>query len=542
MTTRLRSDIRLSEARTTNNYGGRKENVALGCEPQKPALTLSDRSHVLCRTGAITLTMRRLAVVLVVAVVSLAVFVPAVSATDEFVVRLPDAEDPDGVEDLVDHANETQTTVVADVEAEGGEVVRRFWLTNALLVRGDDELRDSLEKRDGVRTHDNHAFAAPAQADTEDTSSFDVKPGVEQVNATGVWEEFGVRGDDVSVAVLDTGVNVTHPDIELRTTDPEDPHYPGGWAEFGATGERIDSTPYDAGKHGTHVSGTVAGGNASGTWIGVAPEAELMHAKVFDSDTGSFARILAGIEWSVSQDAEVISLSFGMRCEGSPTYIDDMVEPIRNAHASGSLVVAATGNEGEGCSSSPGNVYDTLSVGAVNPDGDVPSFSGGAEVETEDAWGENAPSDWPMSYTVPDVTAPGVGVLSAVPGGGYERMDGTSMATPHVAGVAALVESATEDDLTPAEQRAVLTQTATKPGGGDPDTRHGVGVIDSYAAVVAAQDGVDVPDALPTNTTETGDEESEEEASPLSGFGVFVALAAILILSVGARDLWIDAH
>jgi hypothetical protein len=85
-------------------------------------------------------------------------------------------------------------------------------------------------------------------------------------------------------------------------------------------------------------------------------------------------------------------------------------------------------------------------------------------------------------------------------------------------------------------------QTATKPGGGDPDIRHGVGVVDAYAAVVSAQDGVEVPDALPTNTTETSNEEPEEESSPLPGFGVFVALAAILILAVGARDLWIDAH
>ncbi|MDZ7687989.1 MAG: S8 family serine peptidase [Halobacteriales archaeon] len=482
----------------------------------------------------------------VVAAVFALVLVPAVSAADDFVVRLPDAESPDGAEELVAHAEETQASVVEDVRAEGGEVLRRFWLTNALLVRGDEDLRASLEERDGVRVHENHRFAAPAQTDAEATpTALDVKPGVEQVNATGVWEEFGVRGDGVRVAVLDTGVNVSHPDIDLRTTDADDRRYPGGWAEFDATGERLDTTPRDAAKHGTHVSGTVAGGNASGMWIGVAPEAELMHAKVFDSEGGTFARILAGMEWAVSEEADVLSLSFGVQCAETPVYVSDFVAPVRNAHEAGSLVVSATGNDGEGCSSSPGNVYDSLAVGAVNSDGDVPEFSSGAEVETTEAWGETAPSDWPSSYVVPDVTAPGVGVLSAVPDGGYERMDGTSMAVPHVVGVAVLVESSTEPDLTPAEHRAVLLETAIKPGDSEPDTRHGVGIVDAYDAVVSAQDGVEVPDVLPTNTTETGDEETDETetpSSPLPGFGVAAVLVAVLFAvalrktTYGSRD------
>jgi subtilisin family serine protease len=475
--------------------------------------------------------MRRLAVVVsAVVLVSVVVLAPTVSATDEFVVRLPDAEDPEGVDDLIEHSEETQEPVVADIEAGGGEVLRRFWLTNAVLVRGDEGLRDSLGERDGVRVHDNHEVVAPAQnATATEWADADVKPGVEQVNATGVWEDFGARGDGVRVAVLDTGVNVSHPDVGLRTTDPEDPRYPGGWAEFDATGERVDSTPYDAAKHGTHVSGTVAGGNESGTWIGVAPEAELAHAKVFDSDGGSFARVLAGMEWSVSQEVDVLSLSFGVQCGDGPVYIGDFVAPVRNAQEAGTLVVSATGNDGEGCSSSPGNVYDSLSVGAVDPEGNVPSFSSGAEVSTSEAW-EDSPSDWPSEYVVPDVTAPGVGVLSAVPEGGYERMDGTSMATPHVAGVAALIESSTERDMTPAEHRTVLLETATKPDGGEPDTRYGAGVVDAYEAVVAAQNGTEVPDSLPTNVTETDKATDEEPSSPLPGFGFLTAVAAVLFV------------
>ena len=361
------------------------------------------------------------------------------------------------------------------------------------------------------------------------------------MNATGVWERFGARGEGVKIAVLDTGVGVSHPDVALTTDDPEDPRHPGGWAEFDVNGERLNSTPYDAAKHGTHVSGTVAGGNESGTWIGVAPESDLMHAKVFDSDGGSFARILAGIEWSVAQEADVLSLSFGAQCTDGPVYLGDFVAPVRNAQGAGTFVVAATGNGGEGCSSSPGNVYDSLSVGAVGPDGNVPSFSSGAEIEKTEAWGETAPSDWPSSYTVPDVTAPGVGVFSSVPDGGYERMDGTSMAVPHAAGVAALTESSTERDMTPEEHRAVLLQTANKPGGGGPDTRNGAGVVDAYDAAVAAQDGVDVPDALPTNTTEKETESGgaeETPSSPLPGFGVSSVVVAILLLIIVRKGIF----
>jgi len=461
-------------------------------------------------------------------------------------VRLPDAEDADEVDALVEHADETQDPVVADIEAEGGEIVRRFWITNALIVRGDEDLRATLEEREAIRVHENYEIAAPTQEDTEaPTTAFDAKPGVEQVNATGVWEAFGARGDDVKVAVLDTGVNVSHPDVELRKTETDDTRYTGGWAEFGSTGERLDSTPYDGARHGTHVSGTVAGGNASGTWIGVAPEADLMHAKVFDTDGGSFARMLAGVEWAVSQEADVLSLSFGAQCGEGTLYVRDMVEPVRNAQDAGTFVVAAAGNDGEGCSSSPGNVYDSLSVGAVGPDGSVPKFSSGEEVNTSEAWGEDTPSDWSSSYLVPDVTAPGVGVLSAVPEGGYERMDGTSMAAPHVAGVATLVESATETDLTPAEHRAVLLETATKPGG-EPDTRYGAGVVDAYAAAAAAQDGVGVPDSLPTDTdtnTSTGGEGTDETpSSPLPGFGVLAGAAAILTLIIARKGTFIRSR
>jgi subtilisin family serine protease len=221
-----------------------------------------------------------------------------------------------------------------------------------------------------------------------------------------------------------------------------------------------------------------------------------------------------------------------------------MLAPVRNAAKAGSFVVSAAGNGGDGCSSSPGNIHDVLSVGAVDGDGDVPSFSGGERINVSKAWGEDAPSDWPTEYVVPNVTALGVGVYSTVPGGGYGRMDGTSTAVPHVAGVAALVESATRRDMTPGELRDVIASGARKSDDGL-DTRHGVGTVDAYAAVAEAREevdiqeslseGVSVPDTTDGNGTEGGDsgEEPEEDGvPPTPGFGVVAFLAAVLLRKV----------
>ena len=110
----------------------------------------------------------------------------------------------------------------------------------------------------------------------------------------------------MKVAVLDTGVDADHQDIDLYTEDENDKTYPGGWAEFDSYGNQVeDSKPHDTGTHGTQVSGTVAGGNADGAYIGVAPETNLMHGLVLSgSDGGTFSQIVGGMEWAIENDAD----------------------------------------------------------------------------------------------------------------------------------------------------------------------------------------------------------------------------------------------
>ena len=378
------------------------------------------------------------------------------------------------------HAERSQRSVLsyAKKHTKSVTVLNRLWITNAVVLRVDKGHVDLKEiaKIDGVkRLHENFELSLPkpvassgndtpvgmygGKTDSVGTTDYNTTYGLDQINATDVWDAYDTKGSGVKVAVLDTGVDVDHPDIDLYTENESDPTHPGGWAEFDSEGNRVPgSTPHDTDTHGTHTSGTVSGGNASGEYIGVAPDVSLMHGLVLPSGGGSFAQVAGGMQWAVEQDADVISMSLG-----ATGYYADMVEPVRNAESAGTIVVAAAGNSGEGTSGSPGNVYESFAIGASNEDRGIASFSSGEEIDTENDWGSDAPASWPDSYVVPDVSAPGVDVKSSVPGGGYSQYSGTSMATPHTAGAVALLLSAS-GDLQPSQIRAAFRETAENRG------------------------------------------------------------------------------
>ncbi|WP_407067116.1 S8 family serine peptidase [Haloterrigena salinisoli] len=460
----------------------------------------------------------------------------------------------DGTQSSLEHAAET--TAGLDIE-------RQFWLANAALVSVDTD-RVSLETVgaiDGVvEIHADAAVELASGAATDGSSNATASPGIEtsanalstasnasstaepatngsspadptttatvgfgneytygleRLSVPATRERYGARGDGATVAVLDTGVDDSHPDVTVDA-----------WRDFSGG----SSTPMDYNDHGTHVAGTIVGGDASGTQIGVAPEADLLAGAVLTDCTGGScvgytSDVIDGMEWAIENGADVISLSLG-----SEGYTSTYVRAVRNAEASGTVVVAGAGNGGDGVSSSPGNVYDAISVGATDENERVADFSSGAVVDTRDAWGWHAPSEWPSSYVVPTVTAPGERVLSASPDGGYVRKSGTSMATPHVAGVVALVQGATDRHLEPAEIRAALTETATKPrsGSDDQDTRYGHGIVDAVAALeeagsFATVEGTvtdtvtDEPIAEATVTLESADGAVSETTTDLSG-------------------------
>jgi serine protease AprX len=322
----------------------------------------------------------------------------------------------------------------------------------------------------------------PRSIDYRDISAQEISSGLtwglQRLEIPRLWAS--TKGGDINVAVLDTGVHAVHPALEGRVDN---------FVVIDALGRRIEAHPdFDCASHGTHVCGTIAGGNAilngKTVSIGVAPEAKLIVAAVLMGDA-TLRTLLEGISWAVERGADIISMSLGF------TYYEPLFAEIFDMliNRYGVLPAVAIGNENHGNTSSPGNAYNALGVGAVEELSDgtlnVPSFSSGASLVFPGT---------PNSFvTKPDVVAPGAHVLSCVPPqrrphGMYEYsyMDGTSMATPHVAGVAALLMSSYPD----AEVLRIIEairDTAEHPAGQElrPDNRWGLGIIRPLEALKA---------------------------------------------------------
>lgn len=415
------------------------------------------------------------------------------------------------VQSLQQHQAQTWEAIapeLANIEADGEiEVLQQFWITNAILVKAlrEQEVIDRIASLPGVvavdpnftvRQLDQPASPGMGPDDPElvrtGPDGEQITYGLDKIGAARVWHDFDVAGAGIRVAVLDSGVDASHPDLRERLVghNLNDPTYPGGWIAFDRYGNPIVSSPADPGSHGTHVSGTVLGGDSSGTHIGVAPKAELMVARALAGEgAGSFATILASLQWAlaphsgnsveerVGRPANVINMSLGLN-----GYYDDLASIIRNIRDAGIFPAIAIGNEpcGDTGTSSPGNLFESVGVGMTTPDDTVHPDSCGAVV----TWPEDIREKygWPASFVKPDLSAPGSRVLSSLPDGRWGLSTGTSMATPHVAGAAALIMSA-QAGLSVSDIETALQQTSYHPGGKRPDPRYGWGRIDVHAAL-----------------------------------------------------------
>jgi subtilisin family serine protease len=299
--------------------------------------------------------------------------------------------------------------------------------------------------------------------------------GLKQLEIPKIWEK--TRGADINVAVLDTGVHGKHPALDGRVKE---------FLVIDPLGNRIKTdSSFDADQHGTHVCGTIAGGKtADGISIGVAPAANLFVGGVLVGNA-TLKTLVEGISWAVERGADIISMSLGF-----PYYEPLFTELFKVLiDRFGVLPVAAIGNENYGNSSSPGNALDALSVGAVEKVAgnktDVAFFSSGASLVF--------PGGDTVVVTKPDIVAPGVRVYSSIPPANrpdgiyqYAYLDGTSMATPHVAGLAALLMAA-KPTAPVSDIIRVVKETAKHPGGVAlrPDNRWGHGIIRPLEALDA---------------------------------------------------------
>lgn len=321
------------------------------------------------------------------------------------------------------------------------EYINTFWTSRSMPLRfRKNELSKLPDEVDNIKSiHINRKLSVPSLVETSgiptgteviNRSSW----GIEKIKALSVWGAYKNQGKGVTIGLLDTGVDASHPDIEGKIKH---------WAEFDSRGQQVEgSTPHDTDQHGTHCAGTLVGLNSSGRFIGVAPEAKLAAALVLNGAVGGTdAQVLAGIDWAVEKRVDVISLSLGglvMDPETPPTYTEAILTCIER----GIPVIAAIGNEGEQTTGSPGNDLFATGVGAIDQIDRVAGFSGGRTQIIRES-GYILDKYLPLVYMKPDLSAPGVAIYSSVPNGDWKSFSGTSMATPHVAGAIALLLSNT---------------------------------------------------------------------------------------------------
>jgi thermitase len=293
----------------------------------------------------------------------------------------------------------------------------------------------------------NYVFTATG---VPNDPSFSTMYGLDKIDAPEGWTAaYGATSfpstGGIRVGVVDTGIDKTHAELASKVKACAQALTNLGILQNGQCND-------DHG-HGTHTAGTIAALTNNGIGVaGVAPNAELAICKALNvAGSGFTTDIVKCINWlRTTGGARIISMSIGST--GSTTAFDN---ELRAAYAAGVLLVAAAGNDGNATLNYPAAHPDVMSVAATDRNDAKASFSNcNADVE---------------------IAAPGVDILSTAPGGGYQTMSGTSMATPHVSGVAAVVMK--EKNLTAAQTRALLTSTSDDLGAAGRDTCFGFGRV-----------------------------------------------------------------
>ncbi|MEA1907783.1 MAG: S8 family serine peptidase [Euryarchaeota archaeon] len=331
-----------------------------------------------------------------------------------------------------------ETSGKVSIQCESGVIVKHeYRLIPAVSARLSEQAICRMRKDPGV------AYIVDDVILTIATDEYVNSSGVGCINNKMVHNS-GIDGTGVKVAVVDTGIDYTHEDL--------DSNYKGGY-DFVFS----DSDPFDDSynSHGTHVAGIIAAERNGIGVVGVAPNASIYAIKVLDgSGYGITSWVIAGIEWAVENDMDVVVMSSGTEEDSQP-----LRDACRNAYDSGMILVAAAGNTHGGNVTYPARYDSVIAVTATNLNGSPASFSPiGPEIE---------------------LAAPGVDILSTIRGDDYGYLSGTSQAAPQVAGTAALIisskriaeEPATATDATIALKMAVGAIPATPDADVDGDGR-----------------------------------------------------------------------
>ena len=363
------------------------------------------------------------------------------------------AQQPNMVPVLIGFNRQPGPAQEALVRAAGGRIKFTYRLVPGIAAALPQAAIDALRRNPNVTTIEADGFFHKIDAESDNTW------GVKRIGA-GTVHAAGNKALNVPVAIIDTGIDYKHPDL-------------GGC--LGASCKvaggfdfvNNDPDPLDDEGHGTHVAGTVAGLDNDVGVVGVAPEAKLYALKVLSSSgSGSFSDIIKALEWVVNND----TIKITNNSYGSSTDPGTLVKAaFDNAYAAGVLHIAAAGNSGSCAGKNdsvgyPAKYSSVVAVAATNSSDTRPC--------------------WSSTGSTVEISAPGVSINSTKFGGGYVVYSGTSMASPHVAGVAALVLG-TGASLTNVQIRDILNSTAQDLGATGRDSLYGFGLVNAVAAVAA---------------------------------------------------------
>ncbi|MFJ4840811.1 S8 family serine peptidase [Streptomyces sp. NPDC088746] len=394
-----------------------------------------------------------------------------------------------------------------------------YWIANALKVTGDEQLVAELAARGDVesirqeRVYKLDEVEQTAVAGPSPNTTADPEWGIKDVKADQVWSQYDDRGESIVIANIDSGVQYDHPALVGNYrgnlgngTFSHDYNWYDPTGQCGTAGN-----PCDNNGHGTHTMGTMVGADG----VGVAPGAQWIAAKGCESSSCSDSALLAAGQWILAPTdhnglnpkpelaPDIVNNSWG---GGDTTFYQDIVEAW---NAAGIFEAFAAGNDGNGttCSTAhaPGSQAPSYGVGAYDVNGKIANFSGFGPSLVDGS-------------AKPNISAPGVNIRSTWPGSTYKAINGTSMATPHVAGAVALLWSAAPSLIGKIDEtRAILNDGAidvddTHCGGSaDMNNVWGEGKLDILASV----------DAAPRSAaTVTGTVADKATGKPLSGMTV----------------------
>lgn len=336
--------------------------------------------------------------------------------------------------------------------------VHYFWLTNTVSLEASKGLIEQLAQTPGVASIVYDKAENMISPIVEEPARGNWGPGYigsDVVNANGV------TGKNVLVGVIDTGLDEDHP------------LFKAGQVRLDLNKSFIDGQAVEDGNgHGTHCATTIAGQNG----VGVAPDAQVFSVKgLSNAGSGTWAGVQAAIEYAVEQNPDVISMSLG---GGNGSTVNDVERAVYNGSKMGVTFAIAAGNSGKNRVGTPGCVPTVVTVGAIDSSGKIAYFSSYGTVA--DKFKNEMTGYLAIDCQKPDVSAPGVAIEAGWKNGGMNTISGTSMATPHVAGVCALMTEAGAKD--PQNIKRTL-ETTVKDSKGGKDAQYGYGVVDAQKAV-----------------------------------------------------------